>query len=732
MSAEDDRGPACPEEGRMRRLIADPSADPEQWAGHVAHCPSCRRIADEALEDAGLGEALRGGAAAEVAREAALLAPEVPGYRITGELGSGGQGVVYRAEQRSAGGRAVALKVIDPGSSPAGRRRMERECRILSQLELPGVVRLYDGGEAMGRLWISMELVNGEHLDRWFESVPLRRRVQAMAQIARSVHAVHGQGIVHRDLKPSNVLVRPDGSAVVLDFGLGRPAEGEGTDDWRFTATGGFAGTVAFAAPEQLCARSDERCDVYSLGVLTYLAAVGEHPFSDVDGFMPLLDAIRAGSFEPPARRSPEVDRGLDAIITRAMGTDPARRYPSAEALATDLETWAAGGLTEAERGRTAAALGRVLRRTWAPAALALGLLGAGSVAVAWGVDMAREARVGRTSTRVLEAVMGARELAERFDTLAPIGPELPERADAWLDAAASARDRGRGLLNSAGPRAEELAAALAELEVLAPRARWRRGRARDLLAARLADWTPVLRAMGRRDVYSLSTLPPCAGLVPLGRNRRTGLFEAWHVATGERPGPGDEGTPSAAPRPADGMVFVLVPAAMFIVDGRRPLRTPARWVAKHPMTVAQWNRLAGRGGAVAPGEALLPVTGVSAGEAGRRLALAGLSAPLELEVYELRARRTRSRDGRVSVELAARGAAARPIDQLRPSTLGLVGIEREEQTLVRSRGQGGGFDFRYVPELGEGEPAGAAAWVRPVLEPGGEGPRWRALLVPR
>ncbi len=356
--------------------------------GHLRECPGCRDRLSEARSARALLSELR-----TVRRRAQAESDPgalVPGYRIEREIHRGGQGIVYRALQGAAQ-RPVALKVLLGGSDATGRerRRFEREIELASRLDHPGIVTLYDSGVSGGTAWCAMELVLGLRLDEWVrERRPaLRARVELFRRVVAAVAHAHHRGVIHRDLKPANVLIDAGGDPHVLDFGAAL-AEDEGAERLRMTAPGEFLGTLAYAAPEQFRGAThaiDTRTDVYALGVVLYELIAGRLPFAGEGGVAEMAERVTSRRPQAPSAHARGVGRDLDAIVQKALSTEPAERYGSAEALGRDLGRYLAGEPVEARRQSLAYVLRKhIARRRGALAASAgVALLG-GALALGW------------------------------------------------------------------------------------------------------------------------------------------------------------------------------------------------------------------------------------------------------------------------------------------------------------------------------------------------------------
>ena len=265
---------------------------------------------------------------------------EFAGHRIVGVLGKGGMGVVYRA-RKLALDRERALKVIAPALSndPRFRERFKRESRMAAAIEHPNVIPVHDAGEENGMLYLAMRLVEGSDLHRVVHAerrLGHRRSASIIAGIAAALDAAHAQGLVHRDVKPANVLleVSAEGERVYLtDFGITRTASGGET----LTGTGEFVGSVEYIAPEQAAGEHvDARTDVYSLGGVAHFALTGRPPFPRENSMATLF--AHANAPRPrPTDTDPSLPAAVDAVIVRAMATDPDERYASAGELAADL-----------------------------------------------------------------------------------------------------------------------------------------------------------------------------------------------------------------------------------------------------------------------------------------------------------------------------------------------------------------------------------------------------------
>jgi serine/threonine protein kinase len=265
---------------------------------------------------------------------------EVAGYRIVEEAGSGGMGVVYRAEEIGLGGRPVALKLLPPAlaGDPDFRARFLREMRVAAAIDHPNIVPIYRAGEDRGLLYLAMRYVHASDLRRVLETEGRLEPARALAildQVARALDAAHARGLVHRDVKPGNILLAPpvlDGDpehVYLVDFGLAR----SDNDDRSIGGGGSFLGTPRYAAPEQAAGRPvDGRTDGYALGCVLYECLTGRPPFADGSGEAVLLAHLEAA---PPRLTTlrPDLPPAIDQVITRALAKSPDHRFPTCRAL---------------------------------------------------------------------------------------------------------------------------------------------------------------------------------------------------------------------------------------------------------------------------------------------------------------------------------------------------------------------------------------------------------------
>ncbi|MEW6744264.1 MAG: bifunctional serine/threonine-protein kinase/formylglycine-generating enzyme family protein [Planctomycetota bacterium] len=685
-----------------------------------------------------------------------------PRYRLLGEVGQGGMGVVLEVWDDELG-RKLAMKVAlsevpdqaeaTPLEAAESLGRFVDEAQVTGQLDHPGIVPVHELGlDADRRVYFTMRLVRGRNLR---EVIDLARRGEedwnqarvlgVLLKVCEAMAYAHSKGVIHRDLKPGNIMVGRFGEVYVMDWGLakvigeqqhGDPLSPAGGSSYRGvspsrTAAGLVLGTPSYMPPEQArgeIAHIDQRSDVYSIGAMLYHALSSRMPYVREGEEVDSAEVVRRVIAGPPeslhslrAGASPE----LEAICEKAMARDPAQRYASTETLARDLRAYLeqrvvlayeAGPLAElrkwVKRNRgTAASLG---------AAVTLTLV----FLVILNVTTQRsQRRIEKQNVQLGEAyrdVAAAKERAERnyedFNRLAdlnvlrgleeesrelwPAWPEQIPRMEAWLRRAErvaqslplhesylarlSEEDRAvapslprsvdadrreawlpalvRGLVEdlrgfvAAGPRP----GLVAEMRQRLERAR---SIERRSIEEHVEAWEEAITEIELGDVYGRDGKPlmlsPQMGLVPLGDDPNSGLWEFWVVESGERP-ERDPGSGELSMTPESGLVLVLLPGGCFQMgcqrsDARAPCYDPNAllsdelhtveldpfFLSKYEMTQGQWLRIMGSNPSLLPHEKplreqpeslLLPVEQVSYTDCVECLRRIGLTLPTEAQ----------------------------------------------------------------------------------------------------
>ena len=311
----------CPACLLRQALVAPDTAEPDPQASDSA-----------AIEAAGFGS-----------HWSLFPAERYGDYRIEGELGRGGMGIIFRAHQVSLN-RTVALKMIlaGPLSSADFAKRLRIEAEAAGGLDHPNIVAIYEVGEHDGQPFFTMRLVEGSNLAQALKAGPFepKRAATLIMTVARAIQHAHERGVLHRDLKPSNILLDAQGQPHVTDFGLAKIVHADST----LTLSQAALGTPSYMAPEQASGGSNQvttAADVYSLGAILYELLTGR-PLFQAETPLQAIQQVLEREPERPSRINYRVDRDLETICLKCLQKETRRRYESAAALADDLERWLA------------------------------------------------------------------------------------------------------------------------------------------------------------------------------------------------------------------------------------------------------------------------------------------------------------------------------------------------------------------------------------------------------
>jgi formylglycine-generating enzyme required for sulfatase activity len=694
-------------------------------------------------------------------------------YRIDREIGRGGQSVVYLAEDTRLG-RRVALKILSGGPVPDARtvRRFTREAETAARLDHPAICTVHEAGVERGVRYIAMRYVEGRTLAAKIAAArqadgdppdPMEA-VAVLEQVARAVHAAHEAGVIHRDIKPGNIMVTPEGEPVVLDFGLARDERGS----LSLTLSGSVFGTPAYLAPEQIETRVgcvDRTTDVYALGATLFELLTLHAPY-EAPTRQRLYRAVLLEQPPDPRRYSPVVSGDLKAVLDTALAKERQRRYPTALDLAEDLRRVREHEPVRARRAGLLLCLRRWARRNPALAVSLSGLiltLIAGLGTTGW---LLKENRATLAETIRLADIrsLPALEQAADDENWAALPQGIPGM-QAWLAAAGavygrldnhvtyleSLRAKGRPYPMEESGRAvwvfgspglqlehDELAAFVDRLQALSETIDDVRSRLEDAstLAQRTIEaywdrWAATIGAIAdqeRSPQYGGLSLDPQVGLIPIGRDPRSGLLEFAHLQTGE-PAVRNTQTGKLTLTAETGLVFVLIPGGAFdmgaeppsdekpigfpnvdpFTSSERPEHPVHRvelgpfFISKYEMTQGQWLRITGENPSSnapsdmrpdPPGHSLLwPVSRLTWSNADRVLCRLGLALPTEAQ-WEFAARAgtttvwwtgndVESLKGMENVA-GDWGAQVAPVGVHPPNPFGLHDVHGNERELVR------------------------------------------------
>jgi serine/threonine protein kinase/Flp pilus assembly protein TadD len=307
-----------------------------------------------------------------------MVGETISQYRIIEKLGEGGMGVVYKAEDSKLR-RTVALKFLqtDAVEGEEHRVRFLREVQAAASLDHPNICTIHEVGEARGRVFFAMALIEGETLAQRIRNGPLTvdESLILAIQVAEGLEAAHEKQVVHRDIKPGNIIVTPKGRAIIVDFGLAQIGERS-----RLTHSGATLGTAAYMSPEQVQGSYvDGRSDIWSLGVVLYEMITGQLPF-DADYHVALMYSVLNEEPKPATSLRPDAPPGINGVIRRALAKQPKERYQNARELIGELSVLRVDPHSKSLIAQHSVSPMRLIRRKWKswllPATIALASIG--------------------------------------------------------------------------------------------------------------------------------------------------------------------------------------------------------------------------------------------------------------------------------------------------------------------------------------------------------------------